>query len=217
MNAFRILMLAVITAAPLFADAQHRLHITGFGGFSNYQGDLQYRRFTMEQSFAAFGLGLTYDVTPNISIQGLASRAKLGAHDQYNLPSLQRRNLSFETVLYEGSLNGQYRLFDLNDRRFTPYIFGGIALFRFQPYAFDTLGNKRFLKPLATEGQGLSQYPDRKPYANIQAAIPFGAGIKLRVTDNAILGFELGLRKLFTDYLDDVSTSYTDPAILLSE
>ena len=133
MNAFRIMLLAVITAAPFLADAQHRLHITAFGGFSNYQGDLQYRRFTMEQSFAAFGLGLTYDVTPNISIQGLASRAKLGAHDQYNLPSLQRRNLSFETVLYEGSVTGQYRLFDLNDRRFTPYLFGGIALFRFQP------------------------------------------------------------------------------------
>lgn len=211
LSAILILLIICLSQEVL---AQNRLHITAFGGLSNYQGDLQYRRFTTNQSNAAFSLGLTYDLSPNFSLQGMATRAKLGAHDQYNLASLQFRNLSFETVIYEGSLVAQYRIFDLNEKRFTPYLFAGIGVFRFQPYTFDSTGAKRFLKPLSTEGQGLPEYPDRKPYNNFQAAIPLGAGIKFRVTEHAILGFELGLRQLFTDYLDDVSTSYPNPEVL---
>src|SRR5690606_13448162 len=77
--------------------------------------------------------------------------------------------------------------------------------------------NKVFLKPLSTEGQGLPQYPDRKPYKLTQFAIPFGAGVKFRVSRNTVLAYEVGLRKIFTDYLDDVSTTYVDQATLLQE
>lgn len=217
---FAIFFLVIaVSGIVVPAFSQNRLHASLFGGLSNYQGDLQYRRFTANQSHPAFGLGLTYDITPNISVKGMAYRAKVGAHDKYNLPSLQFRNLSFETVIYEGSLTGEYRLFDLNERKFTPYVFLGFSLFRFQPYTYDSTGTGRkiFLRPLSTEGQGLPQYPDRKPYHNIQPAIPFGGGIKYRVTENAVLGLQVGLRKLFTDYLDDVSKTYVDPDVLLAE
>jgi hypothetical protein len=69
---------------------------------------------------------------------------------------------------------------------------------------------------LSTEGEGLSEYPNRKPYSLTQLAIPFGAGIKLRITYNVVLAYEISFRKLFTDYLDDVSTRYVDQAVLLS-
>jgi len=36
------------------------------------------------------------------------------------------------------------------------------------------------------------------------------------VTDNVVIAYEIGLRKLFTDYLDDVSTTYVDQATLLA-
>jgi hypothetical protein len=62
----------------------------------------------------------------------------------------------------------------------------------------------------------LSGYPDRKPYSLTQPAIPFGGGIKYAINDNLRLGLELGFRKLFTDYLDDVSTTYVNPADLLA-
>ena len=78
----------------------------------------------------------------------------------------------------------------------------------------DTSGNKIYLEPLSTEGQGLAQYPDRKKYKLTQFSIPFGGGIRLRVTDNISLGYELGFRKTFTDYLDDVSSTYVDPFVL---
>src|SRR5690606_15533698 len=81
---------------------------------------------------------------------------------------------------------------------------------------YDTLGTKIFLRDLGTEGQGLPQYPDKKMYNLVQIAVPFGGGIRLRLSDNVHISYEIGLRKLFTDYIDDVSTTYADEAILAS-
>ena len=69
---------------------------------------------------------------------------------------------------------------------------------------------------MGTEGQGLPGYADREPYGLTQAALPFGAGVKFALTNNLHIGLEIGIRKLFTDYLDDVSTTYADPADLLT-
>ncbi len=125
---------------------------------------------------------------------------------------MRERNLNFHSPIIEVSLVANYSFFDLQINKVTPYIFGGIALFGFNPYTFDTTGSKVYLRNLGTEGQGLNIYPDRKPYSLGQVAIPFGGGIRFRVTDNVYLGYEIGLRKVFTDYLDDVSTTYADQA-----
>jgi hypothetical protein len=130
---------------------------------------------------------------------------------------LQARNLSFTTKILEGNLLLEYTLLDLERNKFSPYVFGGLAVYHFNPYAFDSLGNKIYLKPLSTEGQGLSQYPDRKPYNLTQLAIPFGGGIKFRISQNTVLSYEIGFRKLSNDHLDDVSTRYVDQFILAQE
>jgi hypothetical protein len=36
------------------------------------------------------------------------------------------------------------------------------------------------------------------------------------VTDNVVLGYEIGLRKTFFDHLDDISKTYVDEATLLN-
>jgi Outer membrane protein beta-barrel domain len=200
---------------PSLLNAQ-RLHLNLFGGISNYSGDLQSKRFTMDQSYGAFGAGLQYDLTNHFSILGNLTIAKVGASDVNNKPELKPRNLSFQTSIYEANILGEYTLFDLSRNRFSPYVFAGVAVYHFNPYTFDTLGHKVFLQPLSTEGEGLPQYPGQKPYKLTQLAIPFGGGIKLRISDNVVLAYEIGFRKLFTDYLDDVSTMYVDPAILLA-
>jgi hypothetical protein len=200
---------------PAFLNAQ-RWHVNVFGGISNYEGDLQNKAFTLDESYGAFGAGLQYDLTRNFSVLWDFTLGKVGASDAYNKPDLKPRNLSFETQILEGNLLGEYTLFDLRHHRFSPYAFAGLAVYHFNPYAFDTLGHKVFLQPLSTEGEGLPQYPDRKPYSLTQLAIPFGGGVKLRVTNNVVLTYEIGFRKLFTDYLDDVSTSYVDQNILLA-
>jgi len=40
-----------------------------------------------------------------------------------------------------------------------------------------------------------------------------GAGIKYFLSENVNIGFEIIYRKLFTDYLDDVSTTYINPQL----
>ena len=76
--------------------------------------------------------------------------------------------------------------------------------------------NKTFLHPLSTEGQGLAAYPGRKPYSLTQLCLPFGAGWKWTFSKRYDIIYELGYRLLFTDYLDDVSTTYVDPQLLLA-
>ncbi|HVG11800.1 MAG TPA: DUF6089 family protein, partial [Flavisolibacter sp.] len=129
--------------------------------------------------------------------------------------SARARNLNFESKISEFSLLGEFNVFNLENIRWTPYAFGGIAIYHFNPSTFDSSGIKYYLQPLSTEGQGLPGY-DTKPYALTQFAVPFGGGIKYAISDNVRLGFEVGMRKLFTDHLDDVSTSYADAADLLA-
>jgi len=67
------------------------------------------------------------------------------------------------------------------------------------------------LQPLHTEGQGFAEYPTRKDYKLTQLEIPIGFGAKLFFRENMYIGVEVLHRKLFTDYVDDVSTNYIDP------
>ena len=213
----RKLSLVLCLAFPVFLSAQDRVHLTLFGGFANYQGDLQDRTFTLDQSNGAFGIGIKYDLTSRIAVRSSFNYGTVQGDDKINTPVLQSRNLSFQTKIFEGNLLVEYTFFNLNTTRFSPYVFGGIAAFHFNPYAYDSSGNKQFLKPLSTEGQGLTAYPDRKLYKLTQFAVPFGGGIKYRITENAVIGYEMGFRKTFFDYLDDVSTTYVDAAALLLE
>ncbi|HTE28685.1 DUF6089 family protein [Flavitalea sp.] len=199
---------------PIFSFSQQRLHITAFGGFANYSGDLQTKRLTLDQSHGTFGLGLKYDITNHFSARAGINYGRIEGNDKKNEGLLKARNLNFQSGILEGNLMIEYTLLDLSERKFSPYVFAGVAIYHFNPYTYDTLGNKFNLQPLGTEGQGLSLYPDRKPYNLTQFAIPFGAGLKLRVSDNVVLSYEMGLRKLFTDYLDDVSSTYVDQSLL---
>ena len=62
------------------------------------------------------------------------------------------------------------------------------------------------LQPLATEGQG--SFSTRKKYSRLQVSIPIGLGFKYGLSQRMSISFEYGLRKTFTDYIDDVSTTY---------
>ncbi len=203
----------VVMILPAFLQAQ-RWHINLTGGLSNYSGDLQAKGYTFDQSYFAFGAGAQYDITRNFSVLSNIMIMKIGASDQYNKSDLVFRNLSFQSNIIELNLLGEYTFLDMSESKFSPFLFAGIAVFHHNPYTYDTLGNKVYLKPLSTEGEGLSQYPGQKPYSLIQFSIPIGGGIKFRVGENVVLSYEVGFRKTFTDYLDDVSTFYVDKTVL---
>jgi hypothetical protein len=208
----KLVLLLLCSICGLSSFAQFRLGI--FGGLSNYQGDLVDKYY--KSSRGAFGITGTYQLSQRFSLRAGLTFAKVAGADSLNQQAdLRARNLSFQSSITEFSLVGEYNIFNIEQVRWTPYVFGGVAVFRFNPYTLDASGNEVFLQPLTTEGQGLPGYPNQ-PYRLTQFAIPFGGGVKYALSDRVQLGLELGLRKLFTDYLDDVSGNYADEADLLA-
>ncbi|RYY96064.1 MAG: hypothetical protein EOO11_14405 [Chitinophagaceae bacterium] len=206
--------LVLLTSA---LSAQSRFQLGLFGGVSQYQGDLQSSTFQSRFANAALGLTGTYDISPRFALRGGITLSALEASDRYNSkPELRPRNLSFATKLADASLMGQYTFFNPDEIRWSPYVFAGVAVFRVKPYTYDTSGQKWYLMPLGTEGQGLEQYPERKAYHYTQFAIPFGGGVRYAFNQTWSLGVELSVRKTFTDYIDDVSSSYAAREDLLA-
>jgi opacity protein-like surface antigen len=193
-----------------------QLHVGVFAGGASYMGDLNDKPF--KRTKPAIGASLNYEVSDRFMLRSGITFGRVEGGDQYSGTEQQKqiRNLSFKSDITELSLMGELTAFNLYNIRWSPYAFAGIAFYHFNPYVTDSLGTDVFLQPLSTEGQGLAEYPNRKPYKLNQWAIPFGAGIKYNLSDNVRLGFELGFRRLFTDYLDDVSTSFVDENILLA-
>jgi hypothetical protein len=206
--------ITIIIFLLIYCNAgSQNLQLTAFAGLSNYQGDLQDKRYTFKQSHPAFGVGVLYDIKGNLSARANITFCKVSANDKYNSKNASR-NLNFTSPVTDFHAGLEYGLFSLYEKSFTPYIFAGISFFTFNPYTNDTLGRKVFLEPLSTEGQGF--YQNRKRYKLNQWAIPFGGGVKYALSDDIRIAFEIGLRKTNTDYLDDVSTNYVDEFILLT-
>ena len=152
-----------------------------------------------------------------------------GSDDEVDLAggrefSRWRRNLYFQSKIQELYVGFELyptvflETYDGLQGKFRPYGIAGVGGFRFNPKGYyypdpNNLSVKQLveLKPLRLEGQGMSQYPDRKEYSLTQLEVPMGAGFKYFIKENFYIGMEILHRKTFTDYIDDVSTKYIDP------
>ena len=206
-------LIVLLCFFPLFAGAQN-LYLSARLGMANYQGDLKAKSVSFKQSKLLGSLGARYDFSEHISARSYLSLTSLAADDKNGTSFMQSRNLSFKTKIFEWELTGQYSLFSFNNKWWSPYVFAGIGLYHFKPYTQDVNGNKVYLQPLSTEGQGF--LPGKKNYSLTQFSIPFGLGAEYSMNEDMRVGLEFGYRKLFTDYLDDVSSTYVDQAALLA-
>jgi len=185
-------------------------------GAAHYFGDLNTRAHLNRPKMAA-SIFFRKNFGNYIAARLTASFAQLGYSDQYNDHNqyMHTRNLSFNSKVWELSLQGDFNFFRFmpgeRDYNFTPYITIGAGIFNYDPYAY-LQGEKILLRPLGTEGQGSALYPDRKQYGSMAISIPFGGGVKYSFNDRINIGFEILHRFTNTDYLDDVSKTYVDPA-----
>lgn len=188
----------------------------GFGA-AHYFGDLNTRAKLNRPKMAAsvfFRKNLGNYIAARLGV----SFAKLGYSDKYNSFNKQMfsRNLSFNSNVWELSLQGDFNFFRFMPGEpaysFTPYITLGAGIFTYDPYAY-LRDEKILLRPLNTEGQGSTLYPDRKPYSSMAISIPFGGGIKYAFNERINIGFEILHRFTNTDYLDDVSTTYVESSL----
>lgn len=133
---------------------------------------------------------------------------------------IHNRNLSFASNIVEASalVEFSYFPFQIGHDRYkgSCYLFGGIATFHMNPYTMLD-GTKTFLQPLGTEGQE-SKLSSRNKYSLMQVSLPIGIGAKLTLFKMGTLNLEFGIRKTFTDYLDDVhEDTYVDRATLIEQ
>jgi hypothetical protein len=206
------LLLGFITL-PFFGAAQN-FHFSARLGLAGYQGDLKAHTVSLSQTKLMGSIGARYDLSEHVTARTYFTLASLKADDKKGTETMQRRNLNFQTRLFDWELTAQYNLFSLNDRWWTPYAFAGIGFYHYKPFTTDADENKVFLQPLSTEGQGFTE--GVKEYKLTQFSIPLGVGIDYPLNEDMRLGIEFGYRKIFTDYLDDVSSSYVDQQSLLN-
>ncbi len=196
-----------------FRVKAQKYQLAFFTGVSNYQGDLKPVVFTFAQARPSFHITGKIALSNHFMIRAGYAYGSIYADDRYNRDYLQPRNLNFRTNVHELHAGIEVNVFDPEIKRITPYLFAGVGVFRFNPYTYAN-NKKVFLQPLGTEGQGLQEYPDRKFYSLTQLCIPIGYGIKYKINCNLTMSIEFSQRKLFTDYFDDLSKSYADPALI---
>ena len=139
----------------------------------------------------------------------------LAGNDKYSKQEFQvDRNLSVRTDLVEADLLLEYRPWSRNKGFNRFYLYSGIGAIYFQPKA-EYQGDWYKLRELGTEGQFLED--GSGPYDELSIVIPYGLGYKFRLAKSTSLILDLGFRKTFTDYLDDVSNDYADPILIGNE
>jgi len=206
-------LIICIACIPLFASAQNFYFSTRVG-FAGYQGDLKLASKVFSQMKVMGSLGAQYDLSEHVSARTYFTLSSLKADDKKGNATMQLRNLNFQTSLFDWEGGLQYNVFSLNDKWWTPYVFAGIGVYHFNPYTRDVNNNKVYLKPLSTEGEGFE--PGIPNYKLTQLSIPLGIGANYTLGEDTRIGIEAGYRKLFTDYLDDVSGNYVDQISLLN-
>lgn len=211
-----IFLFLFVLLLPIPGRSQH-LEAGLSAGLAGYSGDLDPENVSdhfqlLQPSAGIFG---RYYFSDFLNARLNFQYARLRGDDAI---SDRPRNLHFRSDIFEVGLNLEFNILGYQPyalyRPFSPYLFGGIAFFSFNPKA-EYEGEWLALQPLGTEGQFLEQYPDREPYARTAFAIPFGAGVKYALNDTWNIGLQAGLRMTFTDYLDDVSATYISDSEML--
>jgi hypothetical protein len=208
-----------------FCQAQ-RSEVGAMIGTSFYLGDLNSIPFQNAQ-FAG-GFIYRYNFSPRIALKANILFGKIAASDDKNhsllkdangnyLWDYKERGLSFSSPITEISAQMEMNFFNVynvgHKNQISPYLFGGLAFFSFNPQAdyTDPITKETTtynLQPIGTEGQGRPGMP--KKYALTGFAIPFGIGFKANIGKYVCVGAEWGLRFTFTNHLDDVGGLYYD-------
>lgn len=218
----RRLLILLLTLLPLMATAQttlSRAELGGTIGGMNYIGDLN-NQTVFGKVNLGYGGFFRYKIDPRwaVTVGGSFGHVEGGNPDW-----IARRNLSFYSKIVEGYARIEFNYvpfgFTGKSHPWSTFLFVGIGMFGFNPTAtyVDAAGETQTveLRPLGTEGQGTSLYPDREIYSLTQLMMPFGIGVRFRPSKSVYITAEYGFRKTWTDYIDDVSTTYVDPSVLV--
>jgi len=169
----------------------------------------------------AVGIGIRVKIQQYFSVKGNLYWGIIKGDDKLTKePFRQHRNINFKSNIFElsGQIEFNFRkeqkghvyqikgVRGMKRKERSIYLFGGGGLVYFNPKGENYDGKWYALRPLRTEGQA-------QKYSPITGLISIGGGMRFAINRYWGVGFELGMRKTFSDYMDDVSTNYPDPAI----
>lgn len=202
----------------LNAQEFYRSEVGVYIGGSYYLGDLNPSKHFLKTKFAG-GIVYRYNITPRWALKVGALLGGMEGSDAVSKAN-EDRNLYFKSYIFDFSPQIEFNFLQYitgHKKQFiSPYIFVGVSVFNFEPKA-QYEGTWYSLQALGTEGQRTTLADVKKPYSLASFAIPFGLGLKVSPHQAVSIGLEWGIRKTFSDYLDDVSTVYADPVILAAE
>lgn len=206
---------AVMVLCAFASRAQYESYVQvgeiglGIGG-AHYYGDLNTNSDISKPKIALSAFFLK-QINPYVGIKAQLTYAQLGYSDVYSKNIVQqRRNLSFNTDIWETSVTGYFNFFKflpgVEGYNYTPYVSIGGGIFTYDPYTYYR-GQKYMLREIGTEGQGSDNaaYANRKPYKSYAFSAPIAVGFKYAITRGLNIYAEACYRFTSTDFLDDVS------------
>lgn len=211
----RIFILFSCLCTALVLNAQNGWEAGVWLGTTNYFGDLN-TSYDLSRPGLSGGIIARYNFNNRIAIKFSGSYGSVSADDAESSNTFERaRNLSFESPIFDATAQFEFNFLPYihgsKDYFFTPYLFAGFTGFYFNPKA-ELDGVLYELRELGTEGQFKGE-----EYYTIQGGFAYGGGIKLDLSYEWSINIEIGARYLYTDYLDDVSTTYPDREDLLRD
>jgi hypothetical protein len=224
-----VLVLFLLFPVLLLAQRrQQRFELVFSGGVATYSGDvggneIKFASDHLKKLGGSFGLGGRVHITNFLAVRGSFNYSMISGADSFaNEAGRLRRNLSFRSPIYEGNLLLELSVFNWRhiyghktnlsrSGRGNLYLYAGMGFFKFNPQAYYE-GRWYNLQPMGTEGQGVKEGLGK--YELSSSALIAGLGYRHLLWSRYSIGFEAGIRKTNTDYLDDVSIAYYDNALI---
>ncbi len=208
----RTLLLIFLFLSSLSARAQYGWELGGQLGMGQYFGDLN-TDYSLRSPGPAAAVLARYNLSNRWAVRLAGGYTRVRAADANSANVYERaRNLSFRSDVIDGALGAEFNFLTYNhgsrDRFYTPYVFGGLLVSRFNPQA-ELDGTWVDLRDYGTEGQFAGE-----EYYNTSLGLNYGLGFKVDLSFEWSLNFEFSARQLFSDYLDDVSTVYPGAELL---
>lgn len=220
----KLILFTVIALAPVVGKAQYYWDFGGGVGVANILGDMGGKELTrrdfvadlkFQQTRQAANLFARYKIAQMFSIKaGINYQCLRGADSLSTNPGRYWRNLSFRNQTWEAAATCQFFFYEVNDLghtyrykdNFRAYIGLGVGAMYHNPKAYYQ-DEWVALRPLMTENH---------KYTKVTMTIPAEVGFYFTVNKHYRIGWNLCWRTTFSDYLDDVSTVYVNPADLQS-
>lgn len=187
-----VLLMLLGIVLPLESQAQKSIEVGVLGGVAYYNGDINPGK-PFVQPKAAYGFLARYNLDNRWALKLSYTYGNIAGSDSIS-KAVANRNFSFSTSLNELAVTGEFNFWQYSIGSklhfFTPYIMGGGSFFLYSHKLFNG---------------SVHQNPNKK----YSFALIFGYGFKYSLTKKLGLAIEWGMRKTFTNDLDDISTNYT--------